>query len=116
MTNVPKKIKIGPQQWTVVERTREADGMLDDGSYGYTLPNSNMIVLDANLPMSKKRAVMMHELMHATRLQYDPSQRPVKDADFDDWEHFFIGVWDNSLLAVLRDNAKLVEWLVEKDE
>ena len=114
--SVPKKIKIGPQSWTVVERLRDADGMLDEGSYGYTLPNSNIIVLDVSLPMSKKRAVMIHELMHAIRLQYDPAPKPGKEAEVDEWEHFFIGVWDNGLLGVLRDNPRLVEWLVEKDE
>lgn len=116
MISIPKKIKIGPQSWTVVERERATDGLLDDGSYGYTLPNANLIVLDANIPHSKKRSVMLHEILHAVRLQYDPTQKPSREADLDEWEHFFIGVWDNGLLGVLRDNPKLVEWLVEVDK
>lgn len=116
MTNPPKKIKIGPQDWTVIERERESDGMLDDGSYGYTLANSNVIVLDAALPVSKKRVTLVHELLHAARLQADPPQIPSREAGLEEWEHFFIGVWDNTLLALLRDNPKLVAWLLEADK
>lgn len=114
--SIPKKIKIGPQSWTVIERDREVDGMLDEGNYGYTLSSTNVIVLDDRMPLSKKRAVLVHEVLHAIRLQQNPVQHPEKKAELEEWEHFFIDIWDNALLAVLRDNPGVVEWLVERDE
>lgn len=114
--NTPKKLKLGAQDWTVVERRRSEDGMLDDGSYGYTLPNHNLIVIDADMPPSKKRVTLLHEVLHATRLQADPPQTPSREANLDEWEHFFIAVWDNALVAALRDNPRLVEWLTGGDQ
>ena len=115
MVDVPKKIKIGPQVFTVKERTSADDGMLNDGSYGYTLDSGNLIVLDADVHISKKRAVLMHELLHAIRMVYDPTVKPNKDDDYDSWEHHFIAIWEFGVLAVLRDNPKLVEWLLDSN-
>ena len=40
----PKKIKIGAQVWTVIERDRADDGYISEDSYGYTLQKTNVIV------------------------------------------------------------------------
>jgi hypothetical protein len=44
---------------------------------------------------------------------FDTSVQPKKDSSFETWEHYFIGIWEEPLLMLLRDNPKLVEWLVE---
>jgi Zn-dependent peptidase ImmA (M78 family) len=64
---LPTKIKIGSQVWTVEERTKNTDGMLNDGSYGYTIQEGNIIVVDRNATPSRKRQVLFHELFHAVR-------------------------------------------------
>ena len=35
---------------------------------------------------------------------------PEKDADYEEWEHFFIGVYENALLMIINDNPELIEW------
>lgn len=112
---VPKKIKIGIQYFSVVQRNRDDDGMLNDGSYGYTLDGQNLIVLDANMPESKKKVTLFHEVMHAARMAWENQTKPGKGASFEDWEHYFIGVWETTLIMALRDNPEFVRWIL-KDE
>jgi len=108
---IPKSIKIGPQRYTIVERLNDFDGALNDGSYGYTIEASNIIVLRSDIPITKKQVVLLHEIFHAIRMVNDAFPKPKKDDDYEDWEHYFIALWDNNLLAVLKENPELTEWL-----
>lgn len=112
---VPKSIKIGVQYFSVVERDKHDDGMLNDGAYGYTLDDKNLIVLDRGMPESKKKVTLFHEILHAARMAWENQTKPGKGASFEDWEHYFIGVWETTMILVLRDNPELVKWLL-KDE
>lgn len=118
---LPKKIKIGAQVWDVIERTRATDGMINDDAYGYTLQKTNTIVLDKDCPISRKRQTLLHELFHAIR--YSSGNSGIKP-NMDDvlpgevivtWEHYFIGMYEDAFLAVLRENPTLVKFLLEKD-
>jgi hypothetical protein len=110
---LPKRIKVGTQVFDVVERSQKEDGMLNDGSYGYTLDTHNTIVIDKDIHPSKKTVTLLHELMHAARMVFENQTKPNKSASFEDWEHHFIGIWENSLLMVLRDNPDLVAYLLK---
>lgn len=110
---VPTKVKIGMQIFDIIERSAKQDGMLHDGSYGYTLDSKNMIVLDKDMHPSKKRVTLFHEVMHAVRMVYENTTKPSSKATFEEWEHHFIGVWENSLLIVLRENEDLLDYLLE---
>ena len=117
---LPKKIKIGSQTWTVEERLKTIDGMLNDDSFGYTLQQSNLIVLDKGLPPSRKRQTLLHELLHAIRYTNSSGIKPnledVLPAEvIATWEHYFIGIYEDGLLSVLRDNPALVTFLLEKE-
>lgn len=121
MSTLPKIIKIGAQDWTLLERTPAEDGMLNDGTFGYTLQTSNLIVVDKNCPPSRKRQTIFHELFHAVR--YSSGNSGIKP-NLEDvlpseviitWEHYFIGIYEDALLAVLRDNPKLADYLLAKD-
>lgn len=112
---VPKKIKVGIQYFTVVQRKKDDDGMMNDGSYGYTLDGQNLIVIDSEMPESKKKVTLFHEVMHAARMTWENQTKPGPKASFEDWEHYFIGIWETSLLMVLRDNTEFLKWLL-KDE
>jgi len=48
-------------------------------------------------------------------LSYDGMPKPSKDDDFETWEHYFIAMYESGLLAVFKDNPKLVEWLLKDD-
>lgn len=115
MAEVPKSVKIGVQVFDIIERTQKQDGMLNDGSYGYTIDTQNTIVIDSQMHISKKKVTVMHEVLHAARMTFDNSVKPKKSDDFETWEHYFIGVWENSLIMVMRDNPELIEWLISED-
>jgi len=108
-----KSIKVGPQRFDVVERNQNEDGMLNDGAYGYTLDASNKIVLASGMGNGKQQITLLHEVLHAVRMNFDGMPRPSKDDDFETWEHYFIAMYETGLLAVLKDNPKLVEWLIK---
>ena len=114
MTNMPSTVKIGAQVFTIMQRSREEDGMLNDNTLGYTLELQNLIVVDKQLPLTKKRLPLVHELLHAMGFVFDTSVKPSKKDDFDTWEHYFIGIWEEPLLMLLRDNPTMVTYLVEE--
>jgi hypothetical protein len=111
---LPKSVKIGVQVFTIEERDPKKDGMLNDGSYGYTLDGKNLIVVDSTIHITKKQVTLLHEIMHAARMVWEnPTSKPGKSAGHDEWEHYFIGVWETSLLLIMRENPKLMEWLLK---
>jgi hypothetical protein len=46
---------------------------------------------------------------------FDGIKKPGKKDDYDTWEHHFIGVFEAGLLAFLKDNPEVVEWLTKED-
>lgn len=109
----PKKIKIGPQTFSVEFRDPKKDGMLNDGNVGYTLDAGNLIVISNDISLSKQQVTLMHEILHAMRMIFENGM-PKKNASYDKWEHYFIGVYENSLLMMFRDNPELMEWLTNE--
>jgi Zn-dependent peptidase ImmA (M78 family) len=118
---VPTKIKIGAQDWIVIERTRDEDGLINDDSYGYTLQKSNTIVLDKHCPPSRKRQTLFHELFHAIRFSNGSSgiKPNIEDAQSDDqiaiWEHYFIAMYEDTMLLVLRENPAVSDYLLSSE-
>jgi Zn-dependent peptidase ImmA (M78 family) len=106
-------LKINSQDYKVIERSRQEDGMLNDGSYAYTLDMGNLIVLDKDISQSKKQVTLMHEILHAIRFNNDALPKPRKKDSFEDWEHYFIAMYEGNLTAVLKENPQLVEWLTK---
>lgn len=109
---IPERVRVGSQWFDVVVRSRHDDGMLSDGTFGYTLDTENLIVIDADIARSRQQLTLWHELMHAARNVYDTSVMPKKSDNFDTWEHYFIGVWEESLLVLIRDNPALLQYLL----
>lgn len=106
---LPKEVKIGPQTFKIEFRDMSTDGMLNDGNLGYTLDSGNLIVVAKNISLSKQQVTLMHEILHAMRMIFENGM-PKKNAAFDKWEHFFIGVYENAVLMMIRDNPELIEW------
>ena len=105
----PSEVKIGPQVFSIEFRDPDKDGMLNDGTQGYTLDAGNLIVVSKSLAPTKQRVTLMHEILHACRMTFENGM-PDKGAKYDEWEHFFIGVYENALLMLINDNPELVEW------
>jgi hypothetical protein len=110
-----KSVKVGPQKFDIVERNTSEDGMLNDGAYGYTIDGKNLIVIASGLGNGKQQVTLLHEVLHAIRMNNDGMPRPNKDDDFESWEHYFIAMYETGLLAVLKDNPKLVDYLVNDE-
>jgi hypothetical protein len=87
---------------------------LNDGTFGYTLDSSNLIVVDYSNHFNKVQSTVLHEILHAARMTYDNNARPGKKADFNELEHYFIGVWEPTLLQIIKDNPELIKWLTQK--
>jgi Zn-dependent peptidase ImmA (M78 family) len=107
----PDVVKIGAQEYQIVQLGIKDDPILTEGNHGYTQDARNIIVLDKEIHESKKKVTVFHELMHACRFVFEVEEYRPK-ADYDEVEHHFIGLWENSLLMVLRDNRELREWLI----
>lgn len=107
----PSKVKIGPQIYEIEFHNTGRDGMLNDGSYGYTLDSGNMIVIADDISPSKQKITLLHEVLHAARMVFD-NNRPTRKAEFEEWEHYFIGIYENALLLIMKDNVQLMKWLL----
>jgi hypothetical protein len=116
MSKLPEIIQIGAQEFTISQRSKKEDGMLNEGAYGYTLETENLIVIDADIHVSKKRVTVIHEIMHAIRLINDSPIKPKKEDEFEDVEHYFISMWEANLIQVLRDNPKLKNWIFDDEK
>jgi Zn-dependent peptidase ImmA (M78 family) len=118
---LPTKIKIGSQAWTVEERTKNTDGVLNEGNYGYTIQEGNVIVIDKAAIPSRKRQVLFHELFHAVRFSSGSSgiKPNLEDAQpneiIDVWEHYFIAMYEDAFLTIIRDNPEVTSYLLSKE-
>lgn len=112
---MPSKVKIGTQNWTVEERDRKIDYALNEDAYGYTLHRESLIVIDSTVVPSRKRQTLIHELMHAVRYSMGSPVVPKNEDDPDIWEHYFIGMYEEGLLALLRDNQGVVDYLLSDE-
>lgn len=113
---IPKEIKIGTQVWAVVQHTSKEDGMLYEDSYGYTLERMNMIVLDKEASDSRKRQVLMHEVLHAIRFTFFTGNKMGAKLSFEETEHYFIGMYEETLLMVFKDNPDLLTYLTASNK
>lgn len=118
---VPTKVKIGAQDWIIIERTAADDGMLDDASFGYTLNKTNTIVIDKNCPPSRKRQTLFHELFHAIRFSNGSSgikpnlEDVLPNEVIYTWEHYFIAMYEDTMLSMLRENPQLTDYLLSDE-
>lgn len=106
----PKSVRIGPQTFKIEFRDPANDGMLNDGNVGYTVDAGNLIVVSDKISASKQQITLFHEILHAMRMIFENGM-PKKGASYEEWEHYFIGIYENSILMMIRDNPELVEWL-----
>ena len=106
---LPSQVRIGPQVFDIEFRSSNQDGTLSEGNHGYTLDFGNLIVISNEIALSKQKVTLMHEILHACRMTFENGM-PEKGAKYDEWEHFFIGVYENALLMIINDNPELIEW------
>ena len=108
---LPKSFKIGTQVWSITERNPKEDFQLSDDTFGYTLERENLIIIDKSLVPSRKRQVLFHEILHAIRFTFVKRPTFKKTDDFDSIEHFFIELYEEPVLMLLKDNPELLQYL-----
>lgn len=115
--SIPSKVKVGAQVFRIEERSVKQDGTLNDNSYGYTLDQGNLIVIDASIAFTKKQQTLLHEIIHAIGMVYGSGQKEPSAKDtYEIWEHHFIGIWEAPMLSFIKDNPEVIEWLqLEED-
>lgn len=109
---IPSKIKLGSQIWDVSEQARKT--AYDDEVYGFTNDKEYVIVIDAGLPVGVKRTTLLHEILHAIRFTFGGSFAPGPKISYTDMEHYWIGLYEEPLVMVLRDNPELVKFLTDE--
>jgi hypothetical protein len=115
--SIPSRLKIGAQIFKVEERSVKQDGTLNDNSYGYTLDQGNLIVIDANIAFSKKQQTLLHEVIHALGMVHAAGMKqPGSKDEYEVWEHHFIGIWEAPMLMFIRDNPEVIAWLQLEEE
>ena len=111
MVKMPSSVRIGSQLWEISEQKRKHSS---DGHYGFTQQKDNTIVIDAELSVSMKRVTLFHELLHAVRITFGGSFVPGKGTSYEDWEHYFIGLYEEPVVMLLRDNPDLLAFLSDE--
>lgn len=103
---VPRTIRIGPHSY-VVRRVTEAEMPEDNGDCNF---DRLEIALQRGLRRSKAREILLHEVLHGcTHPSLNQADRTFTDEDF-------VTAIAPALLQTLRDNPKLVAFLVEPDK
>lgn len=110
----PAKVKIGSQIWEISEQKRKHS--VTNNHFGFTSTSNNVIVLDSEQAPSMKRVTLFHELLHAIKITFGGSYEPSSKTPFDELEHFFIGLYEEPVVLMLRDNPQLVAYLTGEDE
>jgi len=109
---LPKQVIIGQQVWAIREQKRKDETSIQDGHYGYTQSKDAQITIDAEMPEALKRVTLVHELLHAIRFTFGGSFKPARSTEYEEWEHYWIGVYEEPLVMLLRDNPELAAYLV----
>jgi hypothetical protein len=110
---LPASVKIGSHHWSVTEVKRK--NQPDGEHYGFTNDKDASITIDSEMPESIKRVTLVHEILHAIRFTFGGSYSPSKGTTYEEWEHYFIGLYEEPMTMVLRDNPELVKYLLADD-
>jgi hypothetical protein len=70
-----------------------------------------MIVIDKDASDTRKKQVVMHEVLHAIRFTFFTGNKMSSKLSFEDTEHYFIGMYEETLLMVFKDNPELLQYL-----
>lgn len=97
---VPQQVTVGPFRYRIVVD----DGRIPDGLYGVCDKGQQVIALHPFQGEVRSRVTLLHEVLHACA--------DVAGVDDDKAEERVVTVLAPVLLAVLRGNPRLVDWLV----
>ena len=112
---MPLSIKVGARTY-FVEVLPDLD---EPNLVGYTNHWKGKIQILEDLAEPVRRETLLHEVVHAGIGTFSSSHKNIAHAarnpeDYD-WEEHFTDIVGSSLLMILRDNPKLVAYLLHKE-
>lgn len=113
MSKLPSRVRIGQTVYEVSTQKRKHSA--DASHWGFTSGQDATIVIDAEMPPALMRTTLVHEILHAIRYVFGGSFNPGKGTVYEEWEHYWIGLYEEPLVMVFRDNPELVEFLLADD-
>lgn len=108
MCKLPSKFKSGPSTWTIVKR--EAAEM--NGAFGQSDPRKMVITIATDLSPDAERSTFFHELLHTAFDTSGAWEVFNKAAAAGEKEEAVVRCLENPLLQILRDNPKVMEYLL----
>jgi len=102
--NVPRKVRVSPFSFDVLE----VHGLADAGS---CRPDVESVLLAMDQAPGQKRDTLLHESLHAIVRQGFGSTFEAVDKAF---EEQVVSFFAPRILALLRDNPRLVAYLTER--
>lgn len=117
---IPSKVKILNHTWSIAEKDNLVDAD-DEPIYGQCERLDQVILINKNMSPDNKRITLIHEMLHACRysngnagLIPDFTGIPKNEIVLT-WEHFLIAHYEEGLLSILRNNPKIIEYLLSND-
>jgi len=112
---MPSSIKVGARTYDI----EVVSDMDEPGLVGYTNHWKGKIQILEDLVEPVRRETLLHEVVHAGIGTFSSNHRNIANAarhpeDYD-WEEHFTDIVGSSLLMILRDNPKLVAYLLHKE-
>lgn len=108
MTPAPKRLRIGHATYEVACNPTLDPPLVEEGLAGVSNGNLLRIAVRSNLPHQTKAETLLHEVLHQCLF--------VTGRDLErDLEESIVRPLSMALFGVLRDNPKLVTYLLDKE-
>jgi len=118
---LPNNVLIGQRNWRVVVSNEKEHPELSEAWAYYDGAHDEIIVRD-NMTAGRLRIALIHEILHAIRYctmnEAGAIELQGEEEDVTDFmmrmEHYYIFTWAEPLLIVMRNNPKLLKFLLSK--
>jgi hypothetical protein len=111
----PKTVMVGSIMYELIfsqEALDEEMRHLQQSLLGTCIPTTQEIIISPKLGFDAMRAVIIHELLHALFTFSGFSNHVgLVEVPESDLEEYVVGTLEHPLLALIRDNPELFQWL-----
>jgi hypothetical protein len=109
----PTAVRIVGHRWTIdwVDETTMRNRGLDDNIVGLTFGQTGEILMADWISVDMQRERLLHEIMHACMFSAVPN-----GIEFDDHEEVVLSAIDGPLWATLKNNPKVLAWIVSEGD
>ncbi len=105
----PGSVAVGAHVWRVLADADASARCVEAGDRGHALPDRQVIELDGNRPASGIAETLLHEVLHAALDDAGANAVPKLGCEL---LELVVSLLSPRLLATLRDNPALVDYLI----